>query len=481
MRNYLIFIFIFCVNFNSFAQDLDLVLGEEHEMKSRNYEFAQIIGQDNSGFYVYKKTDKNSFVIEHLNSKMNITKSTISVLKYGYELMFVEYISNKIYVFSTFFDKQNNLSKVYVHSINKFSLKQNNDYICIAEIETNKAITRKLFKYQNFDYTISPDSTKLCLFFEPKNYSAHYYAYDGNMNFLWKKTLNEDENYYPEEYYIDNEGNLHELIPVYENNEIYYELLSYTENATIVKQYNLKIKNNTINALKLGFTKENNIICAGFYGKYYGIIGTCFFLIDNKKNEISHTNYEEFSIDLQTIEFRKRRRERYIKKNKQNYLSDYRFDYLNIYNNNVCLVVEKRYSTTTTGDSFSDPTSTSRSSRRTKTEYHNDNIIILQLDSVGELVNEKAILKRQTSSYRRTTYSQAIINNKINVLLNSKNDIVIKEITKKGKINNNFVLSNQTFVWLSSVNMKQISNNELIIWGEKKRIQQFIKLTFKNN
>ncbi len=477
MKKYLT-ITLLVINFVAVAQrdnSFETIIGREEHIETGKFSEINIIGKEEAGFFIYKKVNHNSFIVEYLNNKMDITKTTFQELKEDYELMFAEYLDNKLYLFCSKYDKDAETSKIYVQTINKFSLKQNNDYRLIAELKTGKPVAGKFLGNRRFKYILSKDSTKTCLVLQAKRkISPYLFVFDNKMEILWQKQIETQDVDIDNDFFITNNGNVDILInPERRPKEkIYYCLLRYSENGNSLKKIDLKLKNKHINSLKFTYNNKGNIICAGFYGSWSDIIGVCFFEINSKENFILKQQINEFSTSTLLMDFRRKRRNRYMRKNKKGYLKNYELDYLNIHkDNSISLTAEKRYTTESTD---SDPMSNSKT---TTTTYHNDKIIVIHISKNGNIRSEEVVNKIERSNTSYSHYYQAIINDNIFVVYEIRGDIKIDEFSKSGYEKSNYLTSNQVFVHLDAENCKQTSEKEIILWGKRRSMEQFIKLT----
>ncbi|GET21815.1 hypothetical protein [Prolixibacter denitrificans] len=274
------------------------------------------------------------YSVEKYDSNLNlVTREKISFnkeddFKFLNELI---YFQSKLVVFSSSYDKHNNKNYLYIQTMNKSSLKLNDDLKKIAEFEGEDKNVRYGIKTK---YVISEDSTKLLIyltFFDKKNIivqssskektfnknSLYLLAFDKHLNLLWKKKANSAINsgtYVYENFFVDNKANAYITAKKYINTEAAQKRILYESSKTFVdkyftfvepsnyKQSILVFRNNgnetkeIVVNLKNLFAKnisiknhDDNILCAGIYSELNSIsakgIFTCQLNLGNGRTE----------------------------------------------------------------------------------------------------------------------------------------------------------------------------------------------------
>ncbi len=147
---------------------------------------------------------------------------------------------------------------------------------------------------------------------------------------------------------------------------------------------------------------------------------------------------------------------------------------------------------------------------RTTTHYYYNDIIVISIDPEGQIEWTEKIAKRQHTvndfGYY-SSYALAIDDDKMNFIFNDNIKNLVSSAMTKGKLKGLVYNFSKSFKWSVTVLVqldsdgrqvkealfntkeakflirpkvaKQISNNELVIYGQKKKAERFGKITFK--
>jgi len=496
--------------------------------ESKKSTLSDLVGYDNSGIYGLKFTRKGlarlEYSLEHFDQSLSKTKSLQLELKYKNSARFYEGIvqlNNELFLFSSYRDQKTKKNSLFVQNVIKNTLQLDPKLKTVSTIDYTGERRRNA---GNFNYRISNDSTKLLVFYNlPYNKGMNerfgFHVFDKNMNLIWEKEVTlpyKEELFGIENYIIDNNGNIHLLGIIYKDRKkskrvgspnYKYQILSYTKNGKGFKEYPVDIEEKFITDMRIAINKDQDIICAGFYSglSSYSIKGSFFLKINSKSNRIITRNFKEFGIDFITQNMTERQEKKTKKKaDKGKSIELYEYDLRQIIlkdDGGAILIGEQFYITvtTTTTTDANGHTSTS-----TKYHYHYNDIIAINISHNGEIEWAEKIAKSQRSTNDGGFYSSYqlfikddnlyfIFNDNPKNLFLKKGDraygidsrskksvTAIVELNNKGEQTREALFAEiDSEVIIRPMAGEQISKNELILFGQKKKKQQFAKVTFK--
>ncbi len=517
---------------NAFSQkkskNVDIVYGEEiKEARSSNLE--EIIGHDETGIYVLKTeggafSSESSF-IEHFDNNMNQTKSEEVIIEDGKgderDFEFFAFMNNTIYLFSSIEDKKSDIIQLYAQTINKKTLKPNKDSRKIARIDySNKKSDND---FGNFDYEISPDQTKILIHYllptkKKEKEKIALIVMDKDLNLVWEKkcTLNYSEELFDGEIYrLDNNSNAYILGVVYKEKAVSkrrgkpnykFQLISYKSKGEVVNEYPIELKDKFITDMQIAINKNSDIVCAGFYSNLgtFSVDGSYYMYINGENGDITNKKFKEFDIDFITQNMTEREADRTKKKEKKGKeieLYDYDLDDLVLREDGGVILVGEQYfvevhTTTYTNSNGSMSSSTSY-------HYNYNDIIVINIDSEGQIDWAKKIPKCQESIDDGGTYSSYtmgyledklffIFNDNPKNLLNKGNGklsnyspnresvVVLVALDNEGNQSKEALYKmKRSDILIRPKLSEQISDSEMILYGKKGKMQQFTKLLYK--
>ncbi len=510
------------------SKDVKVKWGDEMK-ESKKSSLSDVIGYDASGFYTLSSKSSSiiigqttSIKLSHFSNDVNLLKETeleIKDNKKDMEFEFIVQMENKLYVFSSLADKKTNKNELFVQTINKKSLELNNDRKKIAEIPYET----KLYRDRgNFGYTLSSDSSKINVFYnlpyeKNENEKFGFHVLDVQMNEIWSKNIElpyTDELFVIYSHILDNDGNVHILGKKYEDKlkstrkgEVNYNyiIISYNKGESNSREYLVKLDGKYLNEMKIVINDDKEIICAGFYSNT-GISGAdgCFFLkIDSESKAIVLKNFKEFDLDFITQNMSDKEENKTRKKEaKGKDVELYKYDIDDLImsdDGSIFLVGEQYYVIERTS------TTTSNGNTSTKTSYHYyyKDIIVVHIDFQGNIVWAKKVGKAQHTINDNgyfSSYVLSIIGDKLYFIFNDHSENLVgnskKKELKEFRSKKDAVIvivqmdceGNQTRKALFTAKeaevlarpkvCEQISENELILFGQKGKTHRFAKVTF---
>lgn len=334
---------------------------------------------------------------------------------------------------------------------------------------------------------------------DKKNEHHSIKVFDDNFNKLWEKEFElsyKDKRFKLQEVKVSDNGEVFVLGKVYpkkkkgKGKNYHYELFKIVENN--VSSIKISIEDHFVATLELELTQENKLSCIGFYSdinenKFKGV---CSFILNTKNNNIENSTFSPFT-------------EQFLKdkygESKDRELRNVKFKDVSYPEDGGMIITAEEFflRATYVHNQFGGYRSIS---------YNFDDIIVIKLDRGGKLVWARNINKAQTSNYFSDplmSFGTAEYNNDKYLILNahkkmgelSGGRIKFREsfLWKTTKNNTNLYIakldSNGNIVYKSLLSNKeeetpfncrfieQVSDNELILYGQRKNKKQFLKIT----
>ncbi len=516
----LILVFNQLIFSQSKSKDLKVLWGQEIKDGKRST-LSDVVGYDDTGIYLIKEDFsgfKHEVTLEHFNHRMSRTRSSVLELKNDKKdrnMEFMTLLDNELYVFSSFINQKLKKNFLFVQTINKKSLRPNNDLEKIAEIDF-KGKTK--YNSGTFDFKISRDSSKVFVFYnlpydKKKSERFGFHVFDNKLNQLWEQEIELpylEELFDVEDYKVDNDGNVHLLGTIFNEKRktkrsgepnYKYQILSYFNNGRKQKEYPVSIPGKFLTDMQIAITDEADIVCGGFYSSEgtFSIEGSYFLRINTESGEIKSKNLQEFGIDFITqnmTDKEENKAKRKAAKGKNVELFKYDLDEIILRSDGGAFLVGEQFfvrvRTRTSPDG----------SVSTTTYYYYNDIIVVNIDPNGEIEWTEKIPKRQTTSNDGgyfSSYALAVVKQDLYFLFNDHPDnldyadgdklsrfnkskgslATMVKLNKFGKQERKALFSyKEAEVLIRPKVCGQIKNNEMVIFGKKRKIQRFAKVTF---
>lgn len=529
MKNLILIVVAFLMNYTTIAAQVKSekveVLWGPAIKKTKKSTLSDIIGSDESGIYTLKINYKgrNSFFLEHYNNDLVQTKSVELSLKEQRKdrvLEFILQVKGELYLFSSFKNQKLKKNFLFVQRINKQDLSLDKDITKVAEIPYLK---RSRINNGSFGHEMSRDSSKVLIYYnlpfkKGENERFGFHVFNEKMEQLWEKKVTlpyKEELFNINDYEIDNNGDCYLLGKIYndKNNRARkgkpnykYHILGYTENGAESNEYPIEIKDHFLTDMQIAINSSSNIICAGFYSELgnYSIKGSYFLTIDGKSKEVKSQSFKEFGIDFITQNMTARQeRKAKKKKAKGKEVELYKYDLNNLIlrsDGGALLIGEQYYVEIFTSTM---PNGNGGTTTTTTYTYHYNDIIIVNISPQGEIEWTEKIPKRQISTNDggyNSSFSLSVVNDKIyfafndngkNLLYNGSGKVerynggkesvvTLVEVDSDGRFTRESLFSmNEVGVVIRPKVGKQIKSNELILFGQRKKIKRFAKVTFR--
>ena len=337
-----------------------------------------------------------------------------------------------------------------------------------------------------------------------------------DLKVLWNKEIKlpfEDELFDLESYRVDNDGDVYLLGLIYNEKRkskrrgapnYKYQIFAYRDKGKTVKEYPVSLADKFITDMQIEVLNNKNLICAGFYSEKgtYSIRGTYFLTVDAKTKEIKTKSFKDFGIDFITqnmTEGQAEKAKRKEEKGQQNEMYEYDLDRLLVgKDGSAILLGEQYYVKTQTQTHYVN----GHSQVTTSTHYYYNDIIAVKVDPSGKIEWNEKIAKRQhtvNDGGFYSSYTMAIVKGELCFIFNddAKNVsyngvgkvanfrggkeslVMLVQLDNKGKQTRQplFRASDLEVITRPKV-CEQITNNEVILFGQRRKTQQFASVTF---
>ena len=259
--------------------------------------------------------------------------------------------------------------------------------------------------------------------------------------------------------------------------------------------------------MQIAITDNQDIFCAGFYSEIgtFSIKGSYFLAINGKTGEVAKENHKEFGIDFITqnmTEKEERKTKKKDDKGKNVELYEYDLDEIILRKDGGAYLIGEQFFIEVIITSYTDANGHMHT-RRTYIYNYND-IIVINISRDGEIAWTEKIAKKQISKNDGgyyASYSRALIGNKLYFVFNDnvknllykgsgklynfkarkESNVVVVGLSNTGKQTKEALFTTRDVETLIRPKVsKQISEHELILFGKKRKTNQFSKLTFKD-
>ncbi|MDH5381306.1 MAG: hypothetical protein OEW75_10665 [Cyclobacteriaceae bacterium] len=456
--------------------------------------------------------------LEHYDNKLKQIKSVELDLSSNNARRTYEFIielNNTLFLYSSFKNQKDKKNYLFVQTINKTNLKLNDDLKKIAEIDYSNNSKNNA---GNYNFKLSRKKSKVLIYYnlpfdKKENERFGLHVFDSKMNQLWEKEIilpYEEKLFSVEDYDVDSNGNVHLLGIVYDEKvkvsrkgkpNYKYHILSYHNSGNDLREYTANIGGKFLTDMQIAINDNNDIICAGFYSNEgtVSIMGSYFLKIDFKTREVITKSFKEFDLDFITQNFTERQEERAKKRaDKGHNVEMYQFDLDDIIlkdDGGAVLIGEQYYVRTVT-------TQTGNGTTTTTYNYFFNDIIAVSMNPDGSIDWAKKIPKRQITSNDGGFYSSyylAVYKDRLNFIFNDnirnisdpdptrvwpftgrKGIVVMVELNSRGEMTKQpLFASKEMGTIIRPVVAEQISQNEVILFGQWKKNQRFARVLFK--
>ena len=516
---------LFCLPASAQQLPCAVKFGEPFDAPKRST-LSDIIDHDASGFFAVKMRAKGfisryaSYTLDHYGKNMNPTGSIdLDIQEEGYDCYITEFLplGGRLFVFYSYQNTKTKHHIEMVDEIDKKTLKTKRVQQVIGDIDYSGNSKRNS---GSFSIRVSRDSSKVLLYFDLPDAQGDpeqlgFKVLDSNMTPVWEKTVTlpyKGGLYDVQALRVDNTGNVYMLGLAYKERRAEkrngepnytYEAVAYTENGNRSKKYLISLPDKFITDMQIE-VQNNTLVCGGFYSEQgtYSIRGTYFLTVDAASGEVKTKSFKEFGIDFISQNLTERQAKRAARREEQGKDPE-------IYNYDLHrLLIGRDGSAVMIGEQFfvrvSTQTTFINGSAQTRQIYHyyyND-IIAVKMDAEGQILWAEKIAKAQHSMNDGgffASYALALVNGKICFIFNDNPDnldydgkgrptntilrkaaVVLVSLDKEGKQTKQpLFTSKDVEVMIRPKVCEQISNHEVILFGQRGKHQQFASVAFK--
>jgi len=521
MKYTFVFLLSLICSMNVFAQNFNVKLGEEFSAP-RKSSLSDIVGYDAKGIYVIKERYRsalsggNDYTLEHFDTNFAPVNSfDLDIEEDGKhcEVEYLLHLKNKLYLFYSIADQKNKKNNLFVKEVDKSSLKPKEEKRKIGEIDYSGKSKRN---NGDFMFRISRDSSKVLVVYslpydedEPEAFGFN--VLDNKLNSLWQKNVTlpyKDELFDIESYRVDNEGNAYILGLIYKDKRkskrrgqpnYSYEVIAYREKGNAMKQYPIALEDRFLSDMQIEILDNRNLVCAGFYSEKgtFSIRGTYFLVVDPVTKAIKTKSFKEFGIDFITQNMSERQAKKTAKreeKGEEVEMYEYDLDKLLVGKDGSAILVGEQYYVRVV------TVSQGRGMTTQVYHYYYNDIITVKIDPKGQIEWAQKIPKLQhtvNDGGFYSSYTMAIAKGTINFIFNDnpknlesdrtklanyntkESVVVMVSLDQKGNMSRQPIFNAvDSEVIMRPKVCEQISNQEVILFGQRKKNQQFARLTF---
>ncbi len=508
------------------GSDVNILWGDPQE-ESRRSTLYDVIGHDESGFYALRlKTggfygSSSTFSLEHYDTGMNKTQTVEVALKHNNKKLYLEQIvhyNNRLFIFTSLADQQDKERKLFVQPISKQTLMPVGEPRQIAAIDYTG---HSRGNSGNYGFAVSTDSTKYLVFYnlpydDDKNERFGFHVLDWEMNQLWEKQVElpyEEKLFEVERYKVDNAGNIHLLGRLFKEKRklkrrgapnANFQVLSYRNEGNDFTEYAVDIPGKYLNDMQIAVLPNQDIVCAGFFSpeRTSSIKGSFFLTIDAQSKLVKQQSFKDFDADFLTEDLSEAKAaatKEKIENGKNVELFQYDLDDIVLRDDGGAILVGEQYYIRVITTNSPNMGATS------KTYYYYNNIIVININPAGEIDWAHQIPKRQRTANDGgfySSYTMAVVKDKMYFIFN---DHPKNLVAKKGKVHHMTLSKSQALAVLVEMDSKgnqvrkplfkaadasviirpkvceQITNGEVVVFGQRKRLQRFAKINLVPN
>jgi hypothetical protein len=497
--------------------------GKEFNAPKRS-SLNDIVGFDNSGIYAIKERYGFSsvrYTLEHYNNDFIPDKTFDLDLEENGRDVLVEkilHLNGKLYLFSSLANSKTKKKILSVQEIDKQSLKPQEIKTKIAEIDF---AGEQRYNSGEFMIRVSRDSSKVLAVYklpfeknEPEGFGFHVFT--DSFKPLWSKDVKvpyENELFDIETVKVDNDGDVYLLGLIYKEKRkskrrgspnYTYQVFAFLENGNVKKEYPLSLEDRFLTDMQIEILNNKNLVCAGFYSEKgtYSIRGTYFLTVDAKTKEIKTKSFKEFGIDFiiaNMTEGEATRTKRKEEKGGENELYEYDLDKLLVGKDGGAMLLGEQYFVKTVTQSRM--VNGTWQYYSTNHYYYND-IIAVKINPAGQIEWAEKIAKRQHTTEDGgffSSYSMAIVKGNICFVFNDnpknigytgagkvfnyrggqESVVTLVSLDPSGKqVRQPLFTSADVEVIVRPKVCEQITSSDIILFGQRRKTQQFARVTF---
>lgn len=415
---------------------------------ARESEYRFILGDNNDQILALSPNRKN--IIINLFDSNNVLLQTSTLFnkiktKENSELISFTQINNEFWAFYTILSNKNKTEQLFTQRFDVDEMTLLEDPILLSSIGFKKAV----FNSNRFEIIFSRDNSKILICADKTAYSQsmnriissdsmnlELICFSGSFDKLWTNELLLPYNrkfFHFYDFILDNEGNFHLLGEKYTKGTVrrdkgksnyYFNLWSIFDKGMRLVKNEISLNDQFISDLKFELDSDNNLIGLGFYSDNTSYTAKGLYYLKYEKEtgrELKDTLINFSNHLLEKNQFRTSNK----KENSQlNELYNFSIHHLLIDSNNYLKIIaeqdfKKKYASQKTAYLNNwDPTRLKRSNNGTfsqenldnsRTNFINNNIIILKLHPNGDVIWSETIGKRQVAHSEENQFTSYVL------------------------------------------------------------------------
>lgn len=426
--------------------------GEGYRDVPKSFKMVQVIGSDDSHFYVVTREKNWRFISKYTHSSELVQKTKLNMTYDGkyQDFQFVVLHHGKLFMFTSFKHHKEKVKHLYRTEIDLTTLECSERQTIMGKIPYQKRMSTG-----EFDYRVSLDDSKLLLFYQlvkENEPDANIVAtvFDEKMEELWSSTVRfpvDNDMFNLTSAVVDNDGSIYVAGREYpenirgrnkrwmRSNEYKYQVYAITREGAKVRDFELGGGDDMIiTDLALAVDENKNLVASGFYSERgkSSIKGSIFLRVDANTGEVLKTSRKEFTRDFILEGWSDRQVAKASRKEARGGAEPEMYEYdlsdFIIREDGGCLLVAEQYFVRVT----STTTMTANGGMQTHTTYHyyfND-IIVVNINPQGHIEWNTRIPKRQYSvndGGYRSSYALTVVGDKLNFVFNDDPDNITRD------------------------------------------------------
>lgn len=494
--------------FVAVGQDFTISWGEEKVYSK--IPARQLIGRDNSGFYIlrYQRADDRTMQIDKYsyNQYSQVKSFTIEMPGIGrksavFEKIFL--LDDHFVLLTSHYENSEDINYAFASLINK------NGEVIKPAIEVDRI--EKVESKKNtgwFEFRLSPDSTYLLAFhntpFERlSNERFSIRLFDDELNLIWSNKFQlpyEDQVFEVSNFVLDNQQNVYMVCALYGNDYMRsdqsinkrYSMLHYNHHQKKLTEFEINVDDKWFHSARFQIVADTSLIVAGFYANsgQGNIAGTYYLNFNTQTDELESSGFEALPREILAAigasgDFSISSGEQMISLRNLLIKSD----------GSAVLVAEKEYVNTST---YIDPYT---GQYITNYHYHFDDALFVGLNTSGAIDFATILPKSQSSTNDHGPYSSIAVNlhkDDVYVLYNdnpanvtsaselrtlnnfSKSVAMLAHIDSKGNLSREPLFSIKDFggILKPKFSSEQAQSRQ-VIYGEQNGKDKFGEIIFK--
>lgn len=412
--------------------DFDITWSDGMRLSRQDGHIVDIFGTDDKGFYTLSTWDNNSlgsifgggrnapvFTVDYFSNnlkKINTKKIDFADMseKRTFESLF-QMKDNRFYLFSSYLNSEReNVLEARLMKPKTLELSSNQ-----KELHRLSYQGYRKSNSGSYGFKMSRDSSKLLVYYNlpyEKNASEKFgfKVYDQFLKSIWEKEITlpyTDELFNLVQIRLDDKGDLYVIGKVFRDKlknrsqgrpNYDYVVIAYRNNGTEKEEYEIALADKFVTDVQITVDENGNIICAGFYSElgYGGIRGTFYATVDAGTRTMTKGSFKEFDVGfIVEGERNSASKQKQVERGKETLTNYFLDELIRKADGGAILIAEQFY------ERIINSTNTNGTFTRSYVKYFFNDLIIVSIDSKGDIEWAKKIDKNQETINDNGFYS----------------------------------------------------------------------------